>query len=143
MRLERLAHLRLLARERSHVGRVLDDGSSQVSTYTYNTRGQRTQAIDPLGRETDYLYDATGLDLVQVTQKRGGTFDILEARTYNAQHEPLTITDAARPSRARRAANTAPQKPLCGEPSRLPRSMQPIVPSFANWFPCSPSWSSR
>jgi RHS repeat-associated protein len=77
------------------VGRVIDDGSSQVSTYTYNSRGRMTQAIDPLGRETDYSYDATGLDLLQVKQKRGGTFDILETRTYNSQHEPLTITDAA------------------------------------------------
>src|SRR6185436_2073987 len=30
-----------------------------------------------------------------VKQKRGGTFDILETRTYNNQHLPLTITDAA------------------------------------------------
>ena len=26
----------------------------------------------------------------------GGSYDLLETRTYNAQHEPLTVTDAAR-----------------------------------------------
>ncbi len=72
------------------VGRVLDDGSSQVWSYAYNARGQMTQAIDPLGRETDYVYDATGLDVLQIKQKRGGTFDVLETRTYNSQHLPLT-----------------------------------------------------
>jgi len=77
------------------IGRVLDDGTSQVWKYAYNSRARLTQRIDPLGRETDYVYDATGLDLLQVKQKRGGTFDILETRTYNNQHLPLTITDAA------------------------------------------------
>ncbi len=77
------------------VGRVLDDGSSQVWSYAYNSRGQMTQAIDPLGRETDYVYDATGLDVLQIKQKRGGTFDVLETSTYNSQHLPLTVTDAA------------------------------------------------
>jgi YD repeat-containing protein len=41
------------------------------------------------------VYDATGLDLTQVKQKHGTGWDILEKRTYNSQHEPLTITDAA------------------------------------------------
>jgi RHS repeat-associated protein len=54
-----------------------------------------TQAIDPVGRETDYVYDATGLDLLQTKQKNGSGWDILETRTYNNQHQPLTVTDAA------------------------------------------------
>ena len=77
------------------IGRVLDDGSSQVWTYAYNSRGRMTQAIDPIGRETDYVYDTTGLDLVQIKQKRSGGFDVIASKTYNNQHEPLTITDAA------------------------------------------------
>src|SRR5207247_52182 len=77
------------------IGHVLDDGTSETSTYVYNTRGRMTQAIDPVGRETDYVYDATGLDLLQTKQKRSGGFDILETRTFNSQHLPLTITDAA------------------------------------------------
>jgi len=77
------------------IGRVIDDGSSQISRFAYNSRGRITQAVDPLGRETDYVYDATGLDLLQITHKNGTGVDVLASRTYNAQHEPLTMTDAA------------------------------------------------
>jgi RHS repeat-associated protein len=76
-------------------GRVLDDGTSQVSRFEYNNRGQKTKETDPLGRETVYVYDATGLDPLQVKQKNGAGYDLLEVRTYNGHHEPLTITDAA------------------------------------------------
>ena len=82
-------------RRTANVGRVLDDGSSQVWSYAYNTRGLLTQVVDPVGRETDYVYDATGVDMLQVKQKRVGTFDVLETSTYNSQHQPLTVTDAA------------------------------------------------
>jgi RHS repeat-associated protein len=76
-------------------GRVLDDGASQVRRFEYNTRGLMTKRTDPLGRETVYEYDATGLDLLTTKQKNGGGFDLLETRTHNSLHEPLTITDAA------------------------------------------------
>ena len=82
-------------RRANGIGRVLDDGSSQVRTYAYNARGRLTQETDPLGRETDYVYDSTGLDLLQTKQKRGSGWDILETRTYNSHHQPLTVTDAA------------------------------------------------
>src|SRR5262249_3039652 len=64
------------------IGRVLDDGSSQIYKYEYNALGKVTKETDPLGRETDYFYgtnnvvDANqttgmGLDLLQVKQKNG------------------------------------------------------------------------
>jgi RHS repeat-associated protein len=77
------------------IGRVLDDGSSQVWTYDYNTRGQMTKQTDPLGRETLYEYATNGLDLLNVKQKNGGGQDLLETRTWNSQHLPLSVTDAA------------------------------------------------
>jgi RHS repeat-associated protein len=77
------------------IGRVLDDGSSQVWTYDYNMRGQMTKQTDPLGRETLYEYAANGLDLLTVKQKNGGGQDLLETRTWNGQHRPSTVTDAA------------------------------------------------
>ena len=33
-----------------HVGRVLDDGTTQLYTYQYNEFGKVTQVIDPAGR---------------------------------------------------------------------------------------------
>lgn len=79
----------------SDVGRVLDDGSSQVTHYTYNTYGRVTSRTDPDGRETVYTYASNGIDLVQVQQKTATGFDTLAGATYNSQHEPLTTTDAA------------------------------------------------
>lgn len=79
----------------SHVGRVLSDGSSQITRYTYNTYGLVTQKVDPAGRVTVYTYAPNGIDLRQVQQKVATGFDTLANYTYNSQHEPLTSTDAA------------------------------------------------
>jgi RHS repeat-associated protein len=82
-------------RKPSTVARVLDDGMSQIREYTYNGQGQPTLARDPVGRETTYQYAANGIDLVTTRQKNAGAYDLLESRTYDSQHRPLTVTDAA------------------------------------------------
>jgi len=89
------------------VGRVLDDGTTQLDKYEYNAVGRTTKATDPLGRETVFVYGTnnvadpdpatgTSVDLLEVRQKNGAGYDVLESRTYNTQHLPLTVTDAAR-----------------------------------------------
>jgi len=88
------------------VARVLDDGSTQVYRYEYNAKGKKIKETDPVGRETVYVYGigstpdpnpatGTGIDLLQVKQKNGGSYDLIQSYTYNAQHEPLTRTDAS------------------------------------------------
>ena len=78
------------------IGRVLEGGGSQVTEMTYNSRGQVTSRLDPLGRQTNYTYATNGLDLLQVEQVRiGGTDIIQQYSNYNSQHLPGTITDAA------------------------------------------------
>lgn len=79
----------------SKVGRVLDDGSSQVTQYLYNILGKLVQTTDPLGRVIVYECDTNQVDLLRVKQKNGAGYDILAEFTYNAQHLPLTATDAA------------------------------------------------
>jgi RHS repeat-associated protein len=87
------------------VGRVLDDGTSQISRYEYNSRGLKTRETDPLGRETVYVFgtgstpdpdqtSGTGVDLLQVKRKNGGSYELLASYTHNGQHQPLTTTDA-------------------------------------------------
>lgn len=49
--------------------------------------------VDPLGRETPFEYDANDIDVLRVKQKNGAAYDLLESRTYNSQHEPLSVTD--------------------------------------------------
>lgn len=79
----------------SDVGRVLSDGSTQITRYTYNTYGRVTRQVDPDGRVTVYTYAPNGIDLVQVQRQTASGFDTLASATYNSQHEPLTSTDAA------------------------------------------------
>jgi RHS repeat-associated protein len=78
----------------AHVGRVLDDGSTQLYTYGYNSFGKVTNSVDPAGRTLSLLYDTNDIDLLEVRQIRTGN-DLLARITYNSQHRPLSATDAA------------------------------------------------
>lgn len=79
----------------AHVGRVLDDGSTQLHTYEYNGFGNLSKEIDPRGRTFSYVYAENGIDLLEIRQTRAGQNELLSRRSYNAQHLPLTSTDAA------------------------------------------------
>ena len=79
----------------SQVGRVLDNGSTQLYRYEYNTVGNVTKTTDPAGRVTAYVYDANGIDLLEVRQQTGSINELLASYTYNGQHLPLTATDAS------------------------------------------------
>jgi RHS repeat-associated protein len=82
----------------SKVGRVLDDGTTQLYQYAYNQFDRVTSSIDPLGRESDFIYAANLIDLLEVHQKTGpnpGDYEVLAKATYNTAHQPLTATDAA------------------------------------------------
>ena len=78
-----------------HAGRVLDDGSTQLSTFGYNSFGHVTNIVDPLGRTLSLIYATNGIDLLEVRQTRAGNNELLKRKTYNNQHRPLTATDAA------------------------------------------------
>jgi len=96
----------------SLVGRVLDDGTSQIYRYEYNLRGKVIKATDPLNRQTTYVYgscatgtcmadadqtNGTSIDLLEIRQTTGGINELLAKYTYDTQdkHEMLTATDAA------------------------------------------------
>jgi RHS repeat-associated protein len=79
----------------SKIGRVHADGTTQLTRLAYNAQGNRTQVIDPAGRETNYEYAANGIDLIRIRQKTAAGYDVLGQWTYNSQHLPLTHTDAA------------------------------------------------
>ena len=88
----------------SKIGRVLDDGSSQIYRTEYNAVGRGIRRTDPTGRETVFVHgtqttpDAdpqmgTGLDLLEVRQKNGAVFETLGTFTYDTKHRLLTATD--------------------------------------------------
>lgn len=76
-------------------GRVLDDGTTQLTKREVNARGNVTKTIDALGRTTEYVYAANNIDLIEIRQTTGGINEKLFVATYNGQHLPLTTTDAS------------------------------------------------
>jgi RHS repeat-associated protein len=81
------------------VVKKMDDGTTWATQNTYNPRGKVTKAIDPVGRETVYEYSSDGIDLLTMKQRVNTTtpaqYETLATYTYNSQHLPLTMTDAA------------------------------------------------
>jgi RHS repeat-associated protein len=80
-----------------HIGRILDEGTAQLHTYSHNNFGNVTSYTDPVGRTTSWVYDTNGIDLVEIHQTTGPQSSDLLARygKYNGQHRPMTRTDAA------------------------------------------------
>jgi RHS repeat-associated protein len=79
----------------SKIGRRLDDGTTQLVQFTYNSLGQVTGRTDAMGRQTVKAYEANNQDLHSVTQQTAGGPAVLASFTWNSQHLPLTSTDAA------------------------------------------------
>jgi RHS repeat-associated protein len=79
----------------SRVGRVLDDGTTQLYRYVYNEFGHETEMTDPIGRKFRFLYATNGIDLLEARQIRGVNNELLFRATYSPQHRPLTLIDAA------------------------------------------------
>lgn len=84
----------------SSISRVLDDNVTvQASTATYNRLGKPLTLVDARGRQTVFTYAGNDIDLVTVEQQVARTpaprLVTLAKFTYNAQHLPLTATDAS------------------------------------------------
>jgi RHS repeat-associated protein len=77
------------------IGRVLDDGTTQLYTQAYDGFGHLTNSIDPLGRTLRFIYATNGVDLLEVRQTRAANNELLFRATYDAQHRPLTVIDAS------------------------------------------------
>ncbi len=80
------------------IGRVLTDGTTQLSLASYDTANYflPLQITDPVGRTTSLGYDpGNHIDLLTVSQTIGGVPTITDQYHYNSQHEPLTHIDAA------------------------------------------------
>jgi RHS repeat-associated protein len=78
------------------IARVLAGGATQLTQMTYNAQGMVTSKIDPLGRQTTYSYASNGIDLLEERQITSTGSELLSTyASYNAQHLPGTVTDAA------------------------------------------------
>jgi YD repeat-containing protein len=80
----------------SRVGRVLEDGISQITETTYNAQGSPLTTTDPLGRQTTSTYAADGVTRTSVRQTTGGLNDVLATyANFTALDQPQTVTDVA------------------------------------------------
>ncbi len=79
----------------SLIGRVLDDSTTQITQFGYNSLGMDTVLIDPSGRKVSYKYASNNIDLLEVRQTTNGANELLAAFTYNSQHLPLTVKNAS------------------------------------------------
>jgi RHS repeat-associated protein len=78
----------------SRLARLMDDGATELYQYEYNALGNVTKTVDPVGRTTSYAYSTNLIDLLEVRQT-AGVNDLLQSRTYNSQHLPLTVADGS------------------------------------------------
>jgi RHS repeat-associated protein len=81
----------------STIARVLDDGSTQLRSVTYDTAGFHNvlQNVDPMGRTTNFAY-ANGIDLQAVSQRTAnGLLTTTAQFTYNTRHRPVLAVDAS------------------------------------------------
>jgi RHS repeat-associated protein len=79
----------------SAIGRVLDDGSTQLYQLGYNALGRITNSIDPIGRQMTCVYATNLVDLLEVHQTTGTNNELVASLVYNSQHRPAVIRDAA------------------------------------------------
>jgi RHS repeat-associated protein len=78
------------------IGRVLDDGSTQLVKFTYDSYFNLTSSTDPVGRVTHYIYSGNNADLLSIYQDiANGAGAPLVQITYNSLHRPASKTDAA------------------------------------------------
>ena len=77
------------------IGRVLDDGSTQLAQYRYNALGNISSFVDPIGRQTTFTYAANQIDVSSVQQQTASGPATIASYTYNNRHRPLTYKDAA------------------------------------------------
>ncbi|MBS1165544.1 MAG: wapA1 [Proteobacteria bacterium] len=79
------------------IGRVLDDGTTQIRRFSYDTSGyfNLTKASDGLGRTTNIAY-ANQVDVAAISQSvQYGQQATLAQFIYDARHRPTLAVDAA------------------------------------------------
>nr|WP_305907736.1 RHS repeat-associated core domain-containing protein [Methylomarinum sp. Ch1-1]MDP4520512.1 RHS repeat-associated core domain-containing protein [Methylomarinum sp. Ch1-1] len=77
----------------SRLGRVLDDGSSQIFIREFNAFGKPTLEKSPLGHVTRYLYADNQIDPVKIVKWRNGSEETVAEFEWNDHHNLVRATD--------------------------------------------------
>ncbi len=71
------------------------NGSTSLVENQYNSTGNMTQTIDPIGRKFSYSYDSNGVDLLEARETQGTDNYLLGHWEYNSKHQPLVYIDGS------------------------------------------------
>jgi RHS repeat-associated protein len=77
------------------IGRVLDDGTTQLRQFSYDSVGNVTNTIDPVGRSMSYIYATNLVDLLEIRQTTSGNNDLIARFIYNTQHLAIAAQAAS------------------------------------------------
>ena len=80
MRAKAVSSVIILQHSARSIGRVLDDGTTQLYTYAYNPFGHLTNSIDPLGRTFSYSTTPTALTCWKSAKPAPGTMSCSQRR---------------------------------------------------------------
>jgi len=67
----------------------------QTWTFAYNSFGNRTLSVDPLGRKFSYIYASNKIDLTEIRETQGIDNFLLGKWEYNSQHVPTLYIDGS------------------------------------------------
>lgn len=76
----------------TNIGRVLSNGTTQLTQNTYDAYGHLLTHTDPSGLTTTYTYASNGIDVLSI-QRTGTGYSATESFTYNGQHNVLSHAD--------------------------------------------------
>ncbi len=76
------------------IGRVLADGTTQLTRFKYDPAGHVTNAVDAAGRSLTYVYATNEVDLLEIHQTTGTNNDLIGKYQYNSQHLPVAAFGA-------------------------------------------------
>lgn len=79
----------------SYVYSSYRSGATRLVENQYNSTGNLTQTIDPVGRKFSYSYDTNGIDLLEARETQGTDNYLLGHWEYNTKHEPLVYIDGS------------------------------------------------
>ena len=71
------------------------NGSIQLTENQYNSTGNLTQTVDPVGRTISYSYDTNGIDLLEKRETQDTDNYLLGHWEYNTKHEPIVFIDGS------------------------------------------------
>lgn len=70
-------------------------GATRLTENQYNSTGNLTQTIDPVGRKFSFSYDTNGIDLLETRETQGTDNYLLGHWEYNTKHEPIVYIDGS------------------------------------------------